>query len=533
MRSRFTNMGILTRFGLRRERVGIPIWIISIIGVSVAVALAFPAIYPPGPERDVVAETLQNPAMISMIGPAYGIRNYHMGAVMAHQMLLFTAVAVAIMNILLGVRHTRNDEELGRTELIRSLPVGGLSSAGAALLMLALTNLTLTLGLAVGLGVLGLEGMDWPGSILYGVAVGVSGMFFAAAAVLIAQVTETSRGAMGFSFVFLGLSYLLRAVGDVGAEVLSLVSPLGLVLRAQVYVNNYWWPIFILFAVGVLFVCVAFCLNARRDLGAGLIVARPGRVGASPYLRGPLGLALRLQRVTLISWAVGMLVLGAAYGSVFADIDAFFQTSDIFELLLPSVEGFSLTEQFATTLLAVMAMIGLIPVLLTVLKLRSEEQRNRTELLLAQPIRRSCLMGSYLMVAAVTSLVMQLLSVFGLWLATSAVMAEPLHFGWLLKGALAYLPVYWVTIGLAATLVSFIPEFAGLIWLHLGYTFFVVYLGGLLRVPSWMVKLTVFGYVPDVPLESMGVLRVVILLLTAAVFIALGLLGYLRRDVHG
>ncbi len=174
-------MGILTRFSLRRERVGIPVWIISIIGVSVAVALAFPAIYPPpGPERDVVAETLQNPAMISMIGPAYGIRNYHMGAVMAHQMLLFTAVAVAIMNILLGVRHTRNDEELGgRTELIRSLPVGGLSSAGGvALLMLALTNLALTLGLAVGLGMLGLEGMDWNGSILYGgAAVGACGMF--------------------------------------------------------------------------------------------------------------------------------------------------------------------------------------------------------------------------------------------------------------------------------------------------------------------------------------------------------------------
>ncbi|HHY14587.1 MAG TPA: ABC transporter permease [Firmicutes bacterium] len=526
-------MGILTRFSLRRERVGIPVWIISIIGVSVAVALAFPAIYPPGPERDVVAETLQNPAMISMIGPAYGIRNYHMGAVMAHQMLLFTAVAVAIMNILLGVRHTRNDEELGRTELIRSLPVGGLSSAGVALLMLALTNLALTLGLAVGLGMLGLEGMDWNGSILYGAAVGACGMFFAAATVLIAQLTETARGALGFSFAFLALSYLLRAVGDVGTELLSLVSPLGLVLRAQIYVNNYWWPISILLGVSIFLIYLAFLLNAGRDVGAGLIAARPGRTKASFYLRGPLGLALRLQGAALIGWAVGMFVLGAVYGSVFADIDAFFQTSDIFELLLPSIEGFSLTEQFTATLLAVMTMIGLIPVLLAVLKLRSEERRNRTEHLLALPVSRKSLMGSHIALAVFTSLVMQLLTVLGLWLAASMVMTEPLDFAWLLRGAAAYLPVYWVMIGLAAVLVGFIPKVAGLIWLHLGYTFFVVYLGGLLRVPAWMVKLTVFGYVPDVPLEPMGALRTAILLLAAACFIFLGLLGYGRRDVHG
>lgn len=77
---------------------------------------------------------------------------------------------------------------------------------------------------------------------------------FAAATVLIAQLTETARGALGFSFAFLALSYLLRAVGDVGTELLSLVSPpLGLVLRAQIYVNNYWWPISILLGVSIFF----------------------------------------------------------------------------------------------------------------------------------------------------------------------------------------------------------------------------------------------------------------------------------------
>ncbi len=108
-------MGILTRFSLRRERVGIPVWIISIIGGIGSGCSSLSRHLSPGGAGTGCGgrNAAKPPAMISMIGPAYGIRNYHMGAVMAHQMLLFTAVAVAIMNILLGVRHTRNDEELG------------------------------------------------------------------------------------------------------------------------------------------------------------------------------------------------------------------------------------------------------------------------------------------------------------------------------------------------------------------------------------------------------------------------------------
>ncbi len=128
----FTNIGILARFILRRDRVRIPIWISSLVGIC-----------PPGPERDILAETMKNPAMTSMLGPGYGLDNYHIGAAMAHQMLLFTAVAVAIMNILLAIRHTRSDEEAGRIEVIRSLPVGKLANSGATFFVLVMVNLAL------------------------------------------------------------------------------------------------------------------------------------------------------------------------------------------------------------------------------------------------------------------------------------------------------------------------------------------------------------------------------------------------------
>ncbi len=529
----FTNHGTLAKFIWGRDRVRVAIWIISFVGITIAVALAFPRLYPPGPERDILAEILKNPAMTSILGPGYGLDDYHIGAVMGHQMLLFTALAVAIMNILLAIRQTRSDEEAGRVEMIRSLPVGKLANAGATFLVLVLVNLGLAIIMGVGLGLLGLEGMDLIGSLLYGAALGVTGVLFAAATIFIAQLSETARGTMGLSFTFLGLSYLLRAIGDVGQEALSLISPLGLVLRSEVYVNNYWWPILTMAIASIVLILLAFRLNTTRDLGAGFIPAKPGPRTASRFLQSPLGLALRLQKTTIIGWAVAMLILGASYGSVFGDIDAFFQTSPIFELLLPGTEGFSLTAQFTATLLAVLAMIGMIPVLLTMLKLKVEEQANRTEHLLARAVSRRRLFGSYLFIAALLAIVMQVISVLGLWSAAAAVMDQPLSLSLTLEGGLAYVPAMWIMLGLAALLIGFVPRFSNLIWVYLGYTFFIIYFGGLLQVPELLAKLTPFGYVPDVPLEKMPFPLILVLVLIALGVALLGLRAYERRDIQG
>ena len=53
---------------------------------------------------------------------------------------------------------------------------------------------------------------------------------------------------------------------------------------------------------------LAYALAAHRDQGAGLIPARPGSPRAGPWLRGPLGLAWRLQRGGLAGWALGLFV---------------------------------------------------------------------------------------------------------------------------------------------------------------------------------------------------------------------------------
>src|SRR5699024_4539444 len=146
----FKNSGILMRFIFRRDRIRTPIWIISLIGITIIVAEAFAGLYTTDAERQGIAETMKNPAMIAMVGPGYGLDNYTIGAIMAHQMLIFTAIATGIMSILLVTRHTRTEEENGCSELIRSLPTGRLATLTSTLIIAIGINLLITFGAGFG-----------------------------------------------------------------------------------------------------------------------------------------------------------------------------------------------------------------------------------------------------------------------------------------------------------------------------------------------------------------------------------------------
>ncbi len=71
------------------------------------------------------------------------------------------------MSILLVVRHTRAEEESGRLEVVRALPVGRFAPAAAALFTVALANLAV--GAATTLALVG-TGMEASSSIALGVA---------------------------------------------------------------------------------------------------------------------------------------------------------------------------------------------------------------------------------------------------------------------------------------------------------------------------------------------------------------------------
>ncbi|MCJ8008534.1 ABC transporter permease [Lederbergia wuyishanensis] len=521
--------GSLIRFIIRRDRVRIPIWIVSLTAVTFLTAMAFEDLYMTDMDRQAIAETMRNPAMTAMVGKGYGLDHYTNGAMMAHQMLLFTAIIVGLMSILLTARHTRVDEEDGRIELIRSLPVGRLSNLSATVLVLVGTNVLLSILIGFGLYTLRIESMDLNGSLLYGAALGATGIFFTSATTVFAQLAENSRSTIGLSFAVLGVSYLIRAIGDVSNEPLSWFSPLGWILSSEVFVNNYWWPILLTVGAAVVLFILAYYLNAIRDVGAGFLPSKPGKKHASYFLQSPLGLAFRLQRTGIIAWAIGVFVLGASYGSVLGDLESFLENVEMMKEVLASTEGFSLTEQFISMLMSILAMISTIPALMAILKLKGEEGKNRTEHLLSRAVSRSKLLTSYVIVSFGIGFLALSLAAIGLWSAGAGVVT----FNTIYFAALVYLPAMWIMIGLAVLFIGFAPKYSGLAWMYLLYSFIVVYLGRLLQFPEWMSNLSPYGHVPQLPVEDMDVTSISTLSVIAIVLSLIGFVFYNKRDLYG
>ena len=235
----------------------------------------------------------------------------------------------------------------------------------------------------------------------------------------------------------------------------------------------------------------------------------------------------------MIAWAIGLFILGASYGSVLGDLESFIKDNEMLANLLKPVEGFSLTEQFITMLMSIMAMISTIPALMAMLKIIGEEKKNRTEQLLALAVSRTRLLGSSFIVSIVVAFVMLSLTAIGMWSASIAVMDDGIALGTLYGAAIVYLPAMWIMIGIAVLLGGIAPKLTGLSWIYLLYSFIVVYLGGLLQFPEWLGKLSPFGQIPKLPVEDMDFMRASILTIIAGVITAVGFIGYNKRDIQG
>ena len=107
---------------------------------------------------------------------------------------------IAVAVILTVIRHTRADEETGRTELIDSTAVGRYASLTAALL--------LSFGASTATGAIGAAGLLTTdvapaGSLAFGAALAASGLVFTAVAAVAAQLSPSARFARGTSFAVL------------------------------------------------------------------------------------------------------------------------------------------------------------------------------------------------------------------------------------------------------------------------------------------------------------------------------------------
>src|SRR5690625_2174691 len=150
MKEKFASWNMLFVFYLKRDWKKIIIWVIGLGLFSGGFVPVFKELAQ-GQGLIGMFETLQNPAMVSMVGPTPVViaTDYTIGAMYAHEMLLFCSLFAIIVSILHVVSHTRKEEDLGLTELVRSSQVGRQANSFAIIIETIFINVLLALFIAV------------------------------------------------------------------------------------------------------------------------------------------------------------------------------------------------------------------------------------------------------------------------------------------------------------------------------------------------------------------------------------------------
>jgi len=527
-----TGTGTLVRFAMRRDRLRLPVWVLAVAATLIGLAASFPGLYPDADAHAARATIVQSPAGVAFSGPRIGVSDYTFGAMLTNEMLGLAAVVVALMSIFTVVRHTRANEEAGHTELVRAGVVGRHAPLGAALAVTVAADLAVGAVTALGLDALGLESIDWRGSLLYGAALAGVGVVFAGVAALTAQVADHARSASGLAGLVLGVSYGLRAAGDVTGRQFAWLSPIAWAQRTYAFVENRWWPLALMVVVGVGLCAVAAALSTRRDFGAGLGHARPGRATASTALASPLGLPLRLHRTALIAWALSFLGFGLVYGSLMGDVSDFADRMGAIDPVFAGLGGEDLMVNFVSLLSMMLAMTAAIFAVVTASRPRSEEAAGHAETLLALPLGRTRWVGGHAAVAAAGSVVILFAGAAGMGISGAATAGDTRVLTWVLEGSAVQVAPLLLVVGITVALYGVAPRAMPLVWVVVGYALFAGTFGGLLRLPQWTMDVSPFAVVPRLPAQAFDAVPVLAVVAVATAALAAGLWGLCRRDMR-
>lgn len=534
--SLLTGTGSLLRLALRRDRIQLPIWLVSIIGIVSAQLSGLHGAYATEQARLSYATTMSASAPARMFGSIDGPA---MGSILMVEIYATIGIVVALMSSMLVVRHTRQNEQTGRLELVGSAIVGRHASLVAALTLAVLANVVVVVGIWVVLVALELP---TTGALIFALALGGIGITFAGAAAVAAQVANSSRGANGLVGLVLGATFLLRAAGDVfgtpTADGLAIViawpswlSPLGWGQLAYPFVEQRWGALAMYVAAFVVLALVALVMSAERDIGRGLLPARRAAAVASRGLSSPLGLALRLQRGVWLGWLAGMVLVGATLGSFAGEFDTLLEGNDAMRELITRAGG---SDVLAQAYYAIsMAMIGVtltIYVVQAMLRLR-EEEHGALEQLLAAPVTRTRWLASHVFVGAIGSVL--LLAATGLATAATAEFVGDESIGaiGIFQAALVQAPGVLAVAAFAVFVFGLAPRLMmPLAWGAVALCV-LVYIGDLFRLPDLLLDVSPFSHLPVLPSSSFDWTPIVVVSLVAVALAVAGGALFRRRDV--
>ncbi len=522
----------LIRLFLRLDRVRLPVWVLVLGMVPVGTASAFQGLYASEASRlELAATVTSNPAFTALLGPLF---DPSIGGLTAWRIGTLGAFIVGLMAVLTMIRHTRDDEESGRRELLGSTVVGRHAPLAAALLVTIGAGLVIGAIASAGLAALGLESA---GSIAFGAGLLAVAITFAAVGAIAAQVTHAGSTARGLGVGIVGLFFVIRMAGDAGEGSglgwLSWLSPIGWFSQLRAFAGERWWVFALWVGFGMAAIATAAVMQSRRDVGEGAVPPRPGPERAHPSLGSPAGLAWRLQRGSLVGWTAGLAVMGAIYGAAADSVGDMLADNPQLELIFEQMGGAQgITDTFFSAAVGIIALVAAAYSIRTVLKLKVEEDSLRSELVLSTPTPRTRYAWSHLAYGLMGPVLAMAVAGVCAGAAYGAIAGDVLgETPRVLVAAMAQLPAIWVLTGAAMALYGIAPRFSAFSWGILAVCLILGQLGQILQFPQWSLNLSPFSHIPMVPAEDFAAAPFAVLLAITVALVVAGVSGFRSRDV--
>lgn len=512
---------------LRDVRFRILMWIIGISALTLIVPPAFANLYGEAADREVLKETLANPAMVAMVGPVPE-GTYTIAVMFSHEMLVFMAIVHGLFGVMIANAVSRKMEDQGLLEYVSSTGITRSNIFGTQLLIGILMNIALGAVIFTGLVVMDIESFGLEGSMLYALGTALFGLLFYMVTLVLAQLLPSSDWSFGIALSLLLLFYLGRAITDVVNTDYSVIFPYHWLSRMEPFgVNDFvWLSPFLIIAV---FAWLAWFLFAKRDLDDAYITLdfknKTRRIGSYPRLQ------LTGMKVLITSWLAGMLLIGLSYGSIFGELDTFINENQFLAQAMESESGMDPILQFLSTLMMVTAVVGIIPALMVSARILREEKSERLEMLVSADISRGRMLLTHGIFGVVTGALGLVLAVIGMYAASIGVEDIGVTIGEYMLTALNYTAAVVLFTGLSMLLIGISKKLHTLIWVYYLYSFFVNYLGLIIGLDDAWRIVTPFHFLAEMPAEEMDCIAWAAI---TAIGIALGIAGaalFKQRDI--
>jgi len=310
-------------------------------------------------------------------------------------------------------------------------------------------------------------------------------------------------------------------------------SPLGWIEEMKPLTTPRSWPLVPIGAFVVLCALITVALARRRDLGASTL---PDHASHEPHLqllRGPVGLAIRLMRPTLLAWLVAIVAYGLLLGSIAKSGGEAITSSPSLRLVFQRL-GVSGAQAYLGIALLLMAVVLGFVAAGQISAARVEESSGRLEHLLVRPLSRTAWFTGRLALAAVILLAGGVVAGLATWIGAARDHAG-VSFTSMLDAGLNVVPSAFVIVGIGMLLLGAAAPRAATTGTYglLVWSLLIEITSGIASVNHWLLDTSLFHQMAAAPSVHVNWTANTLMVLLGALTSLAGLVAFTRRDLKG